>query len=95
MVSAQNLDFLRGPRLFWPLKWHERERKNECKKYYFRELRDWRKAFLRRRVREKTAQTGDIFKLAKLGRRSHGRDREEVLGIWCKVDGNWEILREK
>jgi hypothetical protein len=21
---AQNLDFLRGPRLFWPLKWHER-----------------------------------------------------------------------
>ncbi len=24
MVQAQNLDFLRGPRLFWSLKWHER-----------------------------------------------------------------------
>ncbi len=26
MISAQNRDFLRGPRIFWPLKWHERQR---------------------------------------------------------------------
>ncbi len=47
----------------------------------FRELRDLRKAFLRKRVREKTLQTGDIFKLTKNVRRSRGRDREKGSGV--------------